>query len=117
MGKKESKPLKNNGAFEVNDSGKVSKSSTPPDLMKDLLKRESKSWRYQLQIAEATESLDALMHSRKAKSVIPGFFEKDACLYCHKTLNPGNTSRFCNKRCMLTHAEHGPIERENNNGS
>lgn len=110
MSEKESKELKTNGAFELNASGKLSKSSTPPDLFKDLLKKKNKSWRYQLEIIEATEAFEALIQNRPAKSVISnGFFIKGSCLYCHKALNPGNTSRFCNKRCLQLHASNGPL--------
>lgn len=117
MSEKESKPLRNNGAFEVDNSGKVTKSSTPPDAEKELLKNKSKSWKYQLDVANATEGFNALINNRKPKNVISQFFDKEACLYCHKTLKPGNTSRFCNKRCLQNHAQHGPIQKESNDGN
>lgn len=97
------------GPYEVNGNGKRIKSNSIQNTS-DLIRKKNKSWKYHLDIAEVNESFSSFINQSKPKNVASNFFKKTYCQYCKKQLNPGNTSNFCNKKCMNDCAKFGPKE-------
>lgn len=97
------------GAHEIGASGKKVKPSTPFNSKKQSNK---KGWEYQAETANLMEEINALIEGRNPVNQIPKILTDRFCRYCHKKLNPGNTSGFCNKRCKTIFGERGPLPLE-----